>query len=175
MEKVGAERKVDWPSKRVRIEHGEGVAGELVERCKKLGIIVVQNPSHFTVVNEIYTRWGKDTKFSSQRSLITAGVRYALGSDGPVNPFLNIMFAVIHPARPAEAITREEAVRAYTYGSSFAEFSETRKGMLKPGMLADLAVLSQDIFAIPVESLPATESVLTMVGGRVVHDSNVIK
>jgi predicted amidohydrolase YtcJ len=42
-------------------------------------------------------------------------------------------------------------------------------------MLADLAVLSQDIFAIPVESLPATESVLTMVGGRVVHDSNVIK
>jgi predicted amidohydrolase YtcJ len=175
MEKVGAERKVDWPSKRVRIEHGEGVAGELVERCKKLGIIVVQNPSHFTVVNEIYTRWGKDTKFSSQRSLITAGVRYALGSDGPVNPFLNIMFAVIHPARPAEAITREEAVRAYTYGSSFAEFSETRKGMLKPGMLADLAVLSQDIFAIPVESLPATESVLTMVGGRVVHDSNVVK
>jgi predicted amidohydrolase YtcJ len=175
MEKVGAERKVDWPSKRVRIEHGEGVAGDLIERCKKLGIIVVQNPSHFTVVNEIYTRWGKDTKFSSQRSLITAGVRYALGSDGPVNPFLNIMFAVIHPARPAEAITREEAVRAYTYGSSFAEFTETRKGMLKPGMLADLAVLSQDIFAVPVNSLPATESVLTMVGGRVVHDSNVIK
>jgi predicted amidohydrolase YtcJ len=85
------------------------------------------------------------------------------------------MFAVIHPARPAEAITREEAVRAYTYGSSFAEFTETRKGMLKPGMLADLAVLSQDIFAVPVNSLPATESVLTMVGGRVVHNSNVIK
>ncbi len=175
MEKVGVERKINWPSKRVRIEHGEGVAADLVERCKKLGIIVVQNPSHFTIVNEIHTRWGKDTKFSAQRSLIDAGVFYALGSDGPISPALNVMFAVIHPARPAEAITREEAVRAYTTGSAYAEFAEREKGMLKPGMLADLAVLSQDIFTVPVGALPATTSVLTVVGGHVVYDAIAIK
>lgn len=174
MEKVGAERNVDWPSKRVRIEHGEGVSGELIARTKKLGMIVVQNPSHFTVVSEIYSRWGKDTKFSSQRSLIDAGVKYALGSDGPINPSLNVMFAAIHPARPTEAITREDAVRAYTSGSAYAEFAETERGMLRPGMLADLAVLSQDIFNVPPDALPATVSVLTIVGGRVVHETKII-
>ena len=175
MDKVGAERKIHWPSKRVRIEHGEGVTGDLVERARKLGVIVVQNPSHFTVVEEIHTRWGRETKFSSQRSLINSGVRYAIGSDGPMNPFLNIMFAATHPARPGEAITREEAVRAYTSGSAYAEFAESRKGMLRAGMLADLAVLSQDIFIVPLGALPGTTSVLTIVGGHIVHDANVLK
>jgi predicted amidohydrolase YtcJ len=175
LEKVGAERMINWRSKRVRIEHGEGVAGDLILRAKKLGVIVVQNPSHFTVVNVIYSRWGKDTKFSLQRSLIDSGVRYAIGSDGPINPFLNIMFAAVHPAKPAEAISREEAVRAYTTGSAFAEFAEKEKGTLKPGMLADLAVLSHDIFTVPMDALPGTTSVLTIVGGKIVHDGKQLK
>ena len=94
-----------------------------------------------------------------------------MGSDGLLNPFLNILFATIHPVNPAEAISREEAVIAYTRGSAFAEFAEKEKGTLAPGMLADLAVLSQDIFTIPVDQLPATGSVMTLVGGRIVHDS----
>ena len=174
MEKVGG-GKIDWPSKRVRIEHGEGVSGDLIARAKKLGIIVVQNPSHFTVVDVIQSRWGKDTKLSAQRSLIDLGIHYAIGSDGPINPFLNIMFASIHPARPAEAITREQAVRAYTAGSAFAELSETKKGSIAKGMLADLAVLSQDIFAVPADALPGTTSVMTIVGGKIVYDAKVLK
>jgi len=66
-------------------------------------------------------------------------------------------------------------VRAYTYGSAFAEFSEKEKGTLAPGKLADLAVLSQDIFAAPLPDLPKTTSVLTIVGGRIVHDAGVLK
>jgi predicted amidohydrolase YtcJ len=99
----------------------------------------------------------------------------AFGSDGPLNPYLNIMFAVIHPARPTEAITREQAVAAYTQGSAFAEFSESEKGTIAKGKLADIAVLSQDIFSVPVGDLPKTQSVLTLVGGRVVYDANVLK
>jgi predicted amidohydrolase YtcJ len=175
MEKVGKQRKVDWPSKRVRVEHGEGVSAELVLRAKQLGVVVVQNPSHFTVVNETNARWGKNSKFGLQRSLIDRRIKYALGSDGPVNPFLNIMFAVIDPARPDQAITRDQAVRAYTTGSAYAEFAEDQKGMLKSGMLADLAVLSQDIFSVPANALPGTTSVLTIVGGRIVHDKKTIK
>jgi len=174
MEKLGA-GKIDWPSKRVRIEHGEGVANELIARAKKLGVIVVQNPSHFTVVDVIHTRWGKNTPFSAQRSLIEAGIPYALGSDGPINPFLNIMSAALHPARPSEAITREQAVRAYTSGSAYAEFAEKQKGTLATGRLADLAVLSQDIFTVPVDALPATTSVMTIIGGKVVHNTKVLK
>ncbi len=85
------------------------------------------------------------------------------------------MFAELHPTRPGEGITREQAVQAYTRGSAFAEFAEQDKGTLAPGKLADLAVLSQDIFKVPPYALPKTHSVLTLVGGRIVHDSGVLK
>lgn len=86
--------------------------------------------------------------FQAVRSLLAAGVRLALGSDGPRNPFLNIMFATTYPTNPDEALTREQAVTAYTRGSAYAEFAEREKGRLAPGMFADLAVLSQDIFTV---------------------------
>jgi predicted amidohydrolase YtcJ len=92
-----------------------------------------------------------------------------------MNPFLNIMLAAIHPARPSEAITREQAVRAYTSGSAYAEFAEKEKGSITKGKLADLTVLSQDIFGVPIPELPKTQSVLTIVGGRIVYDAKVMK
>jgi len=101
---------------------------------------------------------------------VRAGIPFALGSDGPMNPFVNIMFASINQVNPGEALSVEEALVAYTRGSAFAEFMETRKGTLAPGMLADLAILSQDIFKIPAADLPKTTSVLTIVNGRVVHE-----
>ena len=80
------------------------------------------------------------------------------------------MAASIHPSRPTEAVTRETAVRAYTFGSAFAEFADDEKGTLAKGKLADLTVLSQDIFAAPVPELPKTQSVLTIVGGTIVYE-----
>ena len=85
------------------------------------------------------------------------------------------MFAVTHPVNPGEALDREQAVLAYTRGSAYAEFAEREKGMLAPGMLADLAVLSQDIFTVPLGELAKTESVLTLVGGKVAYDAGVVK
>ena len=105
------------------------------------------------------------------RSLVEAGVPFALGADGPLNPFLNMMFAVTHPSQPREALTREQAVAAYTTGSAYAEFSEHDKGRLAPGMLADIAVLTQDIFAVNTDRLPATQSALTIVNGRIVRNT----
>ena len=90
--------------------------------------------------------------------------------NGPPSPFLNILFAVTHPTNRREALTREQAVTAYTSGSARAERMEAQKGTLAPGMLADLAILSQDIFAVPPDALPATTSVLTIVGGTIVHE-----
>jgi len=164
---------VDWPAKRVRIEHGDGVIDDLIPRARRLGVIVVQNPTHFAQPELFHRRWG--TAMLPLRSLIDAGIPVALGSDGPMNPFLNIMFATSHPYNPKEAITREEAVRAYTYGSAFAEFDEREKGTLAKGKLADVVVLSQDILAVPLPALPKTRSVLTIVGGKVVYDAKVLK
>jgi predicted amidohydrolase YtcJ len=70
--------------------------------------------------------------------------------------------------RVTEAITREQAVAAYTRGSAFAEFAEGEKGTIAAGRLADIVVLSKDIFVVPGAELPDTESLLTMVGGRIV-------
>jgi predicted amidohydrolase YtcJ len=98
----------------------------------------------------------------------------ALGSDDEMNPYLDIMLAASHPNNPPEAITREQAVLAYTLTSAFAEFAEKDKGKLQPGKLADLAVLSQDIFTVPMRELPKTRSVMTMVGGRIVYDAKLI-
>jgi predicted amidohydrolase YtcJ len=71
-------------------------------------------------------------------------------------------------------LTREQAVTAYTAGSAYAEREELQKGTLAPGRLADLAVLSQDIFTVHFSLIPGTESVLTMVDGRIVWDAGVI-
>ena len=163
-----------WYGKRVRFEHGDGLFPDLVPRAKEMGIVVVQNPTHFDprLLSGPASPGFKESQ--PFRSLIAAGIPVAIGSDGPMNPYLNIMMACIDPGRPSEAITREQAVTAYTLTSAYAEFAEKEKGSLEPGKLADLAVLSQDIFTVPIPELPKTESVLTLVGGKIVYDAKVI-
>jgi len=159
-----------WRRKRVRFEHGDGVAADLRPRAKALGIVVVQNPSHYTL--DMDAQHGAALQMPAGfRSLLESGVPFALGSDGLSNPFLNILFAATL-ANPKEALSREQAVRAYTAGSAYAEFQEKEKGTLEPGKLADLAVLSQDIFTVPLPALPGTVSELTMIGGKVVYEAN---
>jgi predicted amidohydrolase YtcJ len=81
------------------------------------------------------------------------------------------MLASLYPGKPQEAITREQAVTAYTLTAAYAEFAEKDTGSLEPGKRADLAVLSQDIFRLPPVELPKTEAVLTLVHGKIVYDA----
>jgi hypothetical protein len=138
-----------------------------------MGVVVVQNPTHL----DLGRLPARHQLGPSQplRSLLAAGIPVALASDGPRNPYLNIMLACTHPDRPTEALTREQAVIAYTLTSAYAEFSETDKGSLEAGKLADLAVLSQDIFTVPLQQLSKTVSLLTLVGGATVYDAKVLQ
>ena len=164
-----------WRPLRVRVEHGDWILGDLLPVARSLGVVVVANPTHFALDPAmVRARFGSIPPFMAVRSLLAAGIPLGIGSDGPRNPFLNLMFAITNPNTPSESLSREEAVAAYTSGSAYAEFAERDKGMLAPGMLADLAVLSADIFAIPPTALPATVSVLTLVGGRVAYDAGVL-
>ena len=174
MDATGGEKM--WGKKRVRLEHGDGLMPDLVPRAKRLGIIVVRNPTHFTLGDLFVKRFGekRSQMLLPVRSLLDAGIPVALGSDGALNPFLNIMLAFSHPENPNEAITREQAVVAYTLTSAYAEFAEQDKGSLEPGKLADIAVLSQDIFKVPADDLHKTESVLTMVSGKIVYDAKAL-
>jgi predicted amidohydrolase YtcJ len=158
-----AATKADWPALRPRFEHGDGLSSDLIPAAKRLGVIVVQNPSHFGTCGA----YGPG-EYCLAATLVKNGIPFALGSDGPLNPYLNILLAA--DRRDAkEALTREDAVRAYTTGSAYAEFAEKEKGMLAKGMLADLAVLSQDIFSARLDALPETKSVLTIVNGQVAY------
>ena len=107
----------------------------------------------------------------------------AFGSDWPVaplSPILGVYAAVTratidgkHPGGwvPAQRITVEEAVRGYTAGSAYAEFADAEKGTLAPGSLADVVILSDDIFAIAPERIRDVRVRTTIVGGRVVYDA----
>jgi predicted amidohydrolase YtcJ len=167
MEELGG----DWLEARVVLEHGDGLAAKDFARAKTLGVVVVQNPIHSSTAELNRTRLGdRVARWMPMRSLVAAGIPFALGSDGPLNPYLNIMFAEQHPTNPAEALTREQALVAYTQGAAFDERVEAKKGKLVPGQLADLAVLTQNIFDVSAEKLPETRSVLTIVGGEIVYD-----
>lgn len=171
MDATGGEKV--WSKRRVRFEHGDGLMPDLLPRAKRLGVVEVQNPTHLALD---LARWGSGRAEHNMpmRSLLDARIPLAIGSDGPSNPYLNIMLATTYDGKPAEALTREQAVTAYTLTSAYAEFAETEKGSLEPGKLADLAVLSQDIFKVSAGDLPKTESVLTIVGGKIVYDAKAL-
>lgn len=170
-----------WRSARVRIEHGDGIFGERLSQVAALGIVIDQQPIHAKGMKIEggkplqNARWGsRAARFVPMQSLLAAGIKLAFSSDAnaaedAANPFLNIMIAVSYPRRPDEAITREQALIAYTAGGAYAEREEGRKGRIARGMAADLTVLSQDILTTALEDLPATTSLLTLVDGEIIH------
>jgi len=72
---------------------------------------------------------------------------------------------------PGEKITLEEAIYAYTLGGAFALNEENLRGSIEPGKLADLVLLSQNIFEIPANKIKETVPLLTLVGGRIMYDA----
>jgi len=160
----------EWRKKRLRIEHGDGLHPDLTALAKEFGVVVVLNPTH-VVAKPLFPKG----PYMPVKSLLKAGVPIAIGSDGPMNPGLNIQLITTEPGNAGEAITREEAVDAYTRGSAFAEFAENEKGTIAAGKLADLAILSQDIFRVSADALPDTKSVLTIVDGKIAYDGGALK
>ena len=123
-------------------------------------------------------------------TLARRGARLAFGSDWPVSsadPLQEIHVAVNrrlsprlgrpgtaeteHPFLPAEALPLPQSVAAFTAGVAYVNHRERELGSLRPGYLADIAVLSQDIFALPPAEIGATQVDLTVAGGRIVHES----
>jgi predicted amidohydrolase YtcJ len=151
-----------WKAKRVRIEHNptSRATEAEIDAIRDMGLIMMHTP--------VYNRT------SRIRSLLRRGIPVGVAPDGIDNPFWEIMVITTQQSDPNENITREEAVIAYTRTNAYAEFMEKDKGTLSAGMLADLAVLSQDIFTVDANKLPATTSLLTIVNGQIVFRSEAL-
>ncbi|MEP6731919.1 MAG: amidohydrolase [bacterium] len=168
----------EWQRRRPRIEHGTLLRQDHFESAHSKGAFIVQNPLHFTLAPIAAVRFSPDqlAELDPMRSLLKANIKLALGSDSivaPGNPFLDLFFAVVRPARQSEALTIEEAVIAYTRTAAEAEFQEAWKGTIEPGKVADLVVLSQDIFHVPPQAIPGTQALLTIVGGKVIYNAGI--
>jgi hypothetical protein len=117
------------------------------------------------------------------RTLLASGAVLAFGSDFPVesvDPLWGIYAAVTrtdHEGQPAggwrmaEALSMEEAVRAFTSGAAYAAFDEGEAGTIAVGKRADLTVFDRDVFAIPARDILATHCSMTVVRGAVVHEA----
>jgi predicted amidohydrolase YtcJ len=146
-----------WRRRRVRIEHGTGIRAVTARDVKTLGLVVVHTP-----------QYGQRSPLRTWQAL---GIPLAIGPDGDINPFLGILRVTTQQVPASENLSREQAVRAYTQGGAYAELAEATKGTLRPGMLADLAVLSHDVFSVPDAQLPAIRSVLTVLNGKIVYQA----
>jgi predicted amidohydrolase YtcJ len=170
--------------RRLRIEHAQHIAPKDFDRFAAMKVIASVQPYH--AIDD--GRWaerriGPDRIKTTYafRTLIDKGVRLALGTDwtvAPLNPMLTLYAATTratldgkHPDGwvPEQKISIVEAVRAYTSGSAFAEFQDTVKGTIVRGKLADLVILSDDVFSIPAARLKDVQVLTTVAGGKVVH------
>jgi predicted amidohydrolase YtcJ len=173
---------------RHRIEHVQVLHPADIPRFKALDIIASMQPIHATSDMTLADKyWGERARWSyAWRSLLNTGVRLAFGSDAPVEPFnplVGIHAAVTRqradgePAGgwyPQERLSVAEAVHGFTLGAAYASGEEKDRGSISVGKLADLVVLSQDIFETPPREILDTRVVATVFDGKLVFgDDNL--
>jgi hypothetical protein len=169
--------------KRWRIEHAQHIAPDDIRRFAELGVVASMQAIHCTSdAPFVPKRLGLERAKSGAyvwRSLIDSGAHLANGTDTPVEdvaPLPNL-YASLTRRRPGnpeaffpeQAMTRREALLSLTVWNAWAAFEENEKGMLKPGMLADIAVFSKDLLTCDVEEILKAQVVYTVLGGKVVY------
>ena len=166
---------------RMRVEHCCYVTPPILARLKRVGAVDSSATGFMYDLGEAYRanrgeaamRW-----MWPHRSLIDAGIPAPGHSDAMVcdpNPFFALWSMVTRKAQTgaslneAEAVTAEEALRAYTVLGAWSGCEEAVKGSLEPGKLADIAVLDRDYFSIPAEEIREVGVTATLLGGRLMH------
>jgi predicted amidohydrolase YtcJ len=172
--------------RRFRIEHAQHMAAKDFDRFAQLHVIASVQPYH--AIDD--GRWaegriGHDraSRTYAFRTFLNHGVRLALGTDwdvAPLNPMLTVYAAVTRATLdgknpngwfPEQKLTVPETVEAYTMGSAYAEFQENEKGSITAGKLADMVLLSDDIFSIALEKIRDVKALKTIIGGKIVWDA----
>ena len=171
---------VDAARHRPRLEHCGILRPDLIERIRRLGVVIVTQPRFISELGD-----GFRTALGEERLRLTypfaslRGLPVAFSSDQPVvdgTPLLGIQAAVIEQTSngtayvPSEAITVEEALRWYTVGAAYSTFEENEKGSLRPGQWADLVVLDRNPLQMPPQAFEEITVMKTVVGGVTVFE-----
>jgi predicted amidohydrolase YtcJ len=192
-EAIGSDRAAPARGRRHRIEGAEIIDAEDLPRLGSLGVVASLQPLH-SGGDRMRAWWrnvGPDRASLgwASRSLLESGAHMAFGTDWPNLPLdpLAGLHAAVHRAPSSsedaaetepggdvryytgEQLPLKSAINAWTSGAAWASFDEHRKGMIKRGMLADLIILSSNIFSGTPESLESTEVMITIFDGKVVY------
>jgi predicted amidohydrolase YtcJ len=175
--------------RRPRIEHIETITAADIPRFGQLGVIASMQPLHSYPDNNTLEVWARNagpdraSRAWAWKSISNAGGRLAFGSDWPVvtlNPWEGIQTAVTRQTTegkpeagfvPEQRLSVAETVRGYTLGAAYAGRREKTEGSIEPGKLADVIIVSQNIFEIDPHRIAETKVLTTIVGGRVVYDA----
>jgi predicted amidohydrolase YtcJ len=172
---------------RHRDEHAQTLRQSDIQRFAQLGVIPSMQPTHCITDKRFYEkRVGLERSKGAYvwKSLVDAGSVLAFGTDyqvEPLNPMEGLYAAVTRKDRleeegngwfPEQKLSMEEAIKYYTLGSAYAQFMDDRKGIIKPGYLADIVIVDKDLLTIPENEIMKTKVDYTIVGGKVVYASS---
>lgn len=173
---------------RSHVMHGSFQSEESLERMRRMGIVEDYQPGWLhldvpalsRVFGEQNMRWFSPTKAYFDRGIpVAAGSDHMIGHDkdravNPFNPFFNIWMMLTRRTtegkvlNPEERITREQAIRAYTNGAAFIQFSEQQRGSIESGKLADFVIVDRDILTCPEDEIRLAKPLATVVEGKAV-------
>ncbi len=168
---------------RWRVEHAQHISAADIPRFGQLGVIAAMQGIHCTsdapyVLLRLGAQRAEEGAYVWQK-LMKSGAIVGNGTDAPVedvSPLASFYASVSRKLKdgtvfyPAQRMSREEALKSYTWNNAYAAFEDPVKGSLQTGKLADITVLSRDIMTIPEDEIPATDVVYTIVGGKVAYD-----
>ena len=173
----------DQKNLRWRIEHAQHISAADIPRFGKMGVIAAMQGVHCTsdapyVLLRLGAKRAEEGAYVWQK-LMKSGAIVGNGTDAPVedvSPLASFYASVSRKLKDGsvfysdQRMSREEALRSYTWNNAYAAFEENVKGSLEAGKLADITVLSRDIMTIPEDEIPATDIVYTIVGGKMAFE-----
>ncbi|MEP7307248.1 MAG: amidohydrolase family protein [Acidobacteriota bacterium] len=172
-------KEFDITRLRWMVHHVPVVTPDLLTRLKALGCGVEMGAFRWVTSADPKVITGPQF-----RTIVDHGIQAGIHGDGvhiaPLNPWQHIYFATTgvnsfgDRVNGDQQITRQEALRLFTKGNSWFLRMEDKIGTIEPGKLADLAVLDRDYFSVPDAEIKKIRAVLTVVDGRIVHDSKVV-
>jgi predicted amidohydrolase YtcJ len=177
------DREIPLKGRRWVISHISLTSPREIDEIARMGLVLTTHTNNYLYkgLRELAQQLPPERhqEINPLRSLLEAGVKVALATDNvPVSPFLPIAQTVARTAygtkervAPQQALSRADALRCATRNGAYLTFDEDKKGSLEVGKLADLAVLSADPLTIEERGLADIRALMTMVGGRMVHET----